>query len=141
MEKIYPAQTYVFFDTVKMSDRLSSSEKMLLDFWNGSHATSSSMVRWLHPCNSLGLFKQIKQYLKKLFSINFNSIIYPSLPFPAMIPLLVNFFRSQLFKSMYSRHKINKTGLQPVSKPVEQILGIFQKGFFFKKKVQKCAKK
>ena len=34
--------------------------------------------------------------------------------------------------------KENKTGLQPVSKPVEQILRIFQKGFY-SIKVQKCS--
>ena len=29
--------------------------------------------------------------------------------------------------------KLNTTGLQPVSKPVEQILGFFKKGFYSKK--------
>ena len=29
------------------------------------------------------------------------------------------------------KFNLNKTGLQPVSKPVKQILGFFQKGFYF----------
>ena len=35
---------------------------------------------------------------------------------------------------------INKTGLQPVLRPVEQILGFLQKGFNAKKGAKMCSK-
>ena len=51
----------------------------------------------------------------------------------------------KLYNVRTTLSKVNKTGLQPVSRPVERILGFFQKGFSAKKWSQnvfkKCLKK
>ena len=46
----------------------------------------------------------------------------------------VEYFCGGVFLLLYcTKIQKNKTGLQPVSKPAEQILGFFQKGFYSKK--------
>ena len=39
-----------------------------------------------------------------------------------------------------TQHKYNKTGLQPVSRPVERLLGFFPKGFNAKNGAKRCSK-
>ena len=41
---------------------------------------------------------------------------------------------------MLAHYLTNKTGLQPVSRPVEQILGFFPKGFNAKNGAKMCSK-